>query len=166
MDWTAGAGARMAGNGGIGEGERPRPRAETLSAGDPGAWEEKEERRELVPLCPEPGGGGFIKALVLGVEGTEIELGVGGGCGWEPGAAGAEGCSVISEAVVTTDPASDVVDPRRTREGRDTPGIEGVLEWRISMREGRDTGWTSATPLRNANVLTWTALASAYLPNG
>lgn len=67
-------------------------------------------------------------ALVLGVEGTEMELGVGGGWGWLPAAAGAEGCSVISEAVVTTDPASDVVDPRRTSDGRDTPGIDGVLE--------------------------------------
>lgn len=63
----------------MGEGERPLL-CETLRAGDPGVCDENDDRRELVPLCPDPGGGGFM-ALVLGVEGTEMELGVGGGWG-------------------------------------------------------------------------------------
>lgn len=71
-------GALMAGRGGIGEGERPRPIFVTLNAGEPACWDENDERRELVPLWPDPGGGGFI-ALVFGVEGTEIDVGVAGG---------------------------------------------------------------------------------------
>jgi hypothetical protein len=74
----AGGGALIAGNGGIGEGERPRPRLVTLRAGDAACCEENDDRREVEPLWAEPGGGGFM-LLVLGVEGTEIEVGVAGG---------------------------------------------------------------------------------------
>lgn len=68
------------------------------------------------------------------------------------------GSSVISDVVVMTEPVSEQVDPRRTKEGRWLDGNEGVLEWRISNRLPRETGWTSGTPLRKANVLTWTVL--------
>lgn len=74
---VVGAGARIAGRGGMGEGERPRPGA-TLNAGEAApCCEENDERREL-GLCAEPGGGGFI-VLMFGVDGTEMLLGVGGG---------------------------------------------------------------------------------------
>lgn len=73
----AAGGARIAGNGGIGDGDRPRPTLVTLSAGDAACCDENEDRREL-PLWPDPGGGGFM-VLVFGVEGTEMDVGVTGG---------------------------------------------------------------------------------------
>lgn len=63
-----------------------------------------------------------------------------------------------SDAVVTTEPASEVVDPRRTTLGRVLDGNEGVREWRTSILVAREMGWTSETPFRNANVLTCTDL--------
>lgn len=69
------------------------------------------------------------------------------------------GSSVISDAEVMADPASEQVDPRRTKDGRPLDGKDGVLEWRISIRLPRDTGCTSGTPFRNEKVLTWTVLS-------
>lgn len=68
-------------------------------------------------------------------------------------------CSVCPDAEVTTEPVSEVVEARRTMLGREVDGKDGVREWRISMRVGRETGWTSGTPLRKAKVLTWTELS-------
>ena len=148
----------MAGRGGMGDGERPRPgNAAAESAGDPAACEpEKEDRREpgLVD-----GGGGFIAVDVgPGVDGTDA-LGIMGA----PPGTGLDklgrGISVCSDAEVITEPVSDVVDARRTMSGRDAEeGIDGVRECLTSIREARDIGWTSGTPLRNTNVLTWTDL--------
>lgn len=136
----------------MGEGDLPRPRLVTLSAGDPAACEEKDERRDP-GLADDDGGGGFI-ALATGVDGTELVLGVGGT--WLELA---PGCSGISDAVVTTEPASEAVEPRLTAEGRDVAdGKEGVRECLISIRLARDIGCTSGTPLRKTKVLTWTAL--------
>ena len=62
--------------------------------------------------------------------------------------------SVCSDAVVMTEPVSDVVEERRIMFGRTPDGNDGVRECRISIRFARETGWTSGTPLRNAKVLT------------
>lgn len=57
-----------------------------------------------------------------------------------------------------TEPVSDVVEALLTMLGREPEGKEGVRECRISIRFAREMGWTSGTPFRNANVLTWTDL--------
>lgn len=67
-----------------------------------------------------------------------------------------------SDAVVIALPVSETLDPLLTKFGRLPDGIDGVRECRISNRVALETGWTSGIPFRNANVLTWTALPSAY----
>jgi hypothetical protein len=96
-----------------------------------------------------------------GVDGIEV-LGVIGAAEGPVVKLGAK--SANSDTVVMTEPVSDVVDALRTILGRLPDGMEGVRECRISMRVARDTGWTSGTPLRKANVLTWTDLLGVSQP--
>ena len=64
-----------------------------------------------------------------------------------------------------TEPVSEVVDARRTMFGRELDGMDGVREWRISIRVTREMGWTSGTPFRKAKVLTWTELITFSMSN-
>lgn len=52
------------------------------------------------------------------------------------------------------EPASEVADPLRTMDGRDEDGIEGVRDWRNSIRLARETGCTSGKPFLKRKVLT------------
>ena len=92
----------------MGLGERPRPaKTAALSEGEFAAWlPEKDDRRE--PGLVEDGG--FMAVPGTGVEGIEAE----GVAGAPPKAVGGKGnASGSSDAVVITDPASDVAEPRR-----------------------------------------------------
>jgi L-aminopeptidase/D-esterase-like protein len=127
-------GARIAGRGGIGDGDRPAlPRkAVADNAGEAAACEpENVDRRDpgLVVLV-----GGFMAAGAgCGVDGIEAEGVIGAASRFLR-------LSVCSDAIVITEPVSEVVDARRTKFGRTPDGKDGVRECRISMRFARDTG--------------------------
>lgn len=126
-------GALIAGKGGIGEGDRPaRPlNVAADNEGEAAACEPvNDDRRDpgLVDV-----GGGFMADDGCGVDGTEA-LGVMGA------AARLAYKSVCSEAVVITEPVSEVVEPRRIMLGREPDGKDGVRECRISIRFARETG--------------------------
>jgi hypothetical protein len=55
---------------------------------------------------------------------------------------------------VIAEPASEVADPLLTMEGRDEDGIDGVRDWRSSIRLARETGCTSGNPFLKRKVLT------------
>ena len=107
------------------------------SAGDPAACDPENDER-LEPCFVEVRGGFIAAGCVCGVEGTEVEGVIGAPVVvvWMLGGT----CSVCSDALVMTEPVSDVVEARRIRFGRELDGIEGVRDCRISMRVARDTG--------------------------
>lgn len=121
IDWAvSGATLGLMAGKGAGDGDRPpRIPVAAVNSGEPAFIEEKEDR-----LDPETFMGGCITDS--GVEGMGVLLALDIWVKLDPAGSG------ISEARVTTEPASEAVDARRFIEGRRELN-EGGLEDRISI---------------------------------